>query len=272
MEEEEQVKNIKKSRTAYAGHVTRISAKIKDLIGKSEHYQKLICIKDQLISISTKLKELQDELISLTDCPDEFENYQEYYFELNSKIIDLIAEIDTYCESFSDKNSQKSKANLEQQLPGIKSNFEKVELFLTDANNEFIEDRDVKKSTELDPTANPFVQQQTQSASPPPHKTIYSERQYHFDQHHFDEDSQHLQSDTMSHPTQHMNPVDAFIDQLQEGAETVISVETPSQLTVSKALQQELETRQLPPIDLITSMEILYNGQNLYRILRREYT
>ena len=46
-------------------------------------------------------------------------------------------------------------------------------------------------------------------------------------------------------------PIDSFIDLLIEGEETVLSSVTSENITVVAALQQELETRHLPPIDLI---------------------
>ena len=49
----------------------------------------------------------------------------------------------------------------------------------------------------------------------------------------------------------HSQPIDSFIDLLIEGDETVISAVTSENITVTAALQQELETRHLPPIDLI---------------------
>ena len=49
----------------------------------------------------------------------------------------------------------------------------------------------------------------------------------------------------------HFQPIDSLIDSLTEGEETVLGAETSENITVAAALQQELETRHLPPIDLI---------------------
>ena len=49
----------------------------------------------------------------------------------------------------------------------------------------------------------------------------------------------------------HSQPIGSFTDLLIEGEETVLSAVTSENITVAAALQQELETRHLPPIDLI---------------------
>ena len=49
----------------------------------------------------------------------------------------------------------------------------------------------------------------------------------------------------------HFQPNDSFIELLTEREETVLSAVTSENITVAEALQQELETRHLPPIDLI---------------------
>ena len=49
----------------------------------------------------------------------------------------------------------------------------------------------------------------------------------------------------------HSQPIDSFMDLLIEGEETVLNAVTSENITVVAALQQELETRHLPPTDLI---------------------
>ena len=49
----------------------------------------------------------------------------------------------------------------------------------------------------------------------------------------------------------HSQPTDSFIDLLIEGEETVLSAVTSENVTVATALQQDLETRHLSPINLI---------------------
>ena len=49
----------------------------------------------------------------------------------------------------------------------------------------------------------------------------------------------------------HSQPIGSFTDLLIEGEETVLSAVTSENITVAADLQQELETRHLPPIDLI---------------------
>ena len=59
----------------------------------------------------------------------------------------------------------------------------------------------------------------------------------------------------------HFQPVDIFIDLLIEDEETVIDAVTSENITVAAALQQKLETRHFPPIDLIP-----FDGNQLVRI------
>ena len=49
----------------------------------------------------------------------------------------------------------------------------------------------------------------------------------------------------------HFQPIDSFIDLSIEGEETVLSPVTSENITVEAALQQELETRYLPPFKSI---------------------
>ena len=47
-------------------------------------------------------------------------------------------------------------------------------------------------------------------------------------------------------------PVDRFIDLLIEGKETILPIENSATLTIANAVQQEIESRHLPPVDLKT--------------------
>ena len=59
-------------------------------------------------------------------------------------------------------------------------------------------------------------------------------------------------SNTSRNPNKpHFQPIDSFIGLLIKGKETLLSAVTSTNITVAAALQQELETRHLPPIDLI---------------------
>ena len=51
---EKQIRTLINSRTAYVGYVTKVSNKINDLIENCEHYKKLGCLQDQLMSLSEK--------------------------------------------------------------------------------------------------------------------------------------------------------------------------------------------------------------------------
>ena len=79
----------------------------------------------------------------------------------------------------------------------------------------------------------------------------------------------------------HSQPIDSFIDVLIEGEETVLCAVTSENIIVAAGLQQELEARHLPPIDLIpfdgNSHSILSIGTNgLYyasalKLLKRDF-
>ena len=47
-------------------------------------------------------------------------------------------------------------------------------------------------------------------------------------------------------------PVDRFIDLLIEGKETILPRENSVTLTIANVVQQEIESRHLPPVDLKT--------------------
>ena len=51
--------------------------------------------------------------------------------------------------------------------------------------------------------------------------------------------------------------IDEFIDKLVEGEETVLPINSLANLTVMNALHQELRSRQLPPIEVMT-----FNGNH----------
>ena len=56
---EKQIQILINSRTAYVGHVIKVSNKINDVPGNCEHYKKLDCLQDQLMSLSEKITLLE---------------------------------------------------------------------------------------------------------------------------------------------------------------------------------------------------------------------
>ena len=107
---EKQIQTLINSRTAYVGHVTKVSNKINDLIENCEHYKKLDCRQYQLMSLSEKIKSIHNQILELVQCPDQYQTCQEYYFNENSRIIDLVSKIQSYCQKFSEKFSKSSRS------------------------------------------------------------------------------------------------------------------------------------------------------------------
>ena len=107
---EKQIHTLINSRTAYVGHVTKVSNKINDLIENCEHYKKLDCLQDQLLSLSEKIKGIHNQILELVQCPDQYQTCQEYYVNENSRIIDLVSKIQSYCQKFSEKSSKSSRS------------------------------------------------------------------------------------------------------------------------------------------------------------------
>ena len=67
-------------------------------------------VKDQLVSLSEKIKGIHNQILELVQCPDKYQTYQEYYFNENSRIIDIVSKIQSYCDKFSEKSSKSFKS------------------------------------------------------------------------------------------------------------------------------------------------------------------
>ena len=106
---EKQILTLINCRITYVGHVTKVSNKINDLIENCEHYKKLYCLQVQLMSLSQKNKRMYNQILELVQCPDQYQTCQEYYSNENSRIIDLVLKIQSYCEKFSDKSSKSKR-------------------------------------------------------------------------------------------------------------------------------------------------------------------
>ena len=88
-----QIQTFINSRTGYVGHVTKVSNKINDLID-------LLHLQDQLMTLSEKIKDIHNHILELVQCPDHYQTCQEYYFNENSRIIDLVLKIQSYVKNF----------------------------------------------------------------------------------------------------------------------------------------------------------------------------
>ena len=95
-----QIQTFINSRTGYVGHVTKVSNKINDLIENCEYYKKLDHLQDQLMTLSEKIKDIHNHTLELVQCPDHYQTCQEYYFNENSRIIDLVLKIQSYVKNF----------------------------------------------------------------------------------------------------------------------------------------------------------------------------
>ena len=65
---EKQIQTLINSRTTYVGHVTKVSNKINDLIENCEHYKKLDCLQNQLMSLSEKINGIHNQILELVQC------------------------------------------------------------------------------------------------------------------------------------------------------------------------------------------------------------
>ena len=101
-----QIQTMINNCTAYVGHLTKVSNKINVVIENCEHYKKLDCLQDQIMSLSEKIKGIHNQILELVQCPDQYQTWQEYYFDENSRILDLVSKIQSSCEGFSEKSSK----------------------------------------------------------------------------------------------------------------------------------------------------------------------
>ena len=60
----------KYSRTANVSHITKVTNKINNFIENCEHYKKLDCLQDQLMSLSEKIKGIHNQILDLVQCSD----------------------------------------------------------------------------------------------------------------------------------------------------------------------------------------------------------
>ena len=90
------------------------------------------------MSLSEKNKGINNQILELVQCPDQYQTSQEYYFNENSIIIDLVSKIQPHCEKCSEKSSKSfkpkgssSESSLSNSKSGSNIQFEKAKAKLT---------------------------------------------------------------------------------------------------------------------------------------------
>ena len=63
-----------------------------------------------------------------------------------------------------------------------------------------------------------------------------------------------------------------FIDELVEGGDTVLTISNLANFSAMNALHQELESRQISPIELMSFDENSCQWSELMLVLKKEYT
>ena len=61
---------------------TKVSNKVNDLIDSCEHYKKLDCLQDQLMSLSEKIKGIHNQILEFVHYPDQHQTCQEYSMKI----------------------------------------------------------------------------------------------------------------------------------------------------------------------------------------------
>ena len=62
------------------------------------------------MSLSGKIKSIHNQILELVQCPDQYQTCQEYYFNENSTIIDLVSKIRSSFKKSSEKSPKSSKS------------------------------------------------------------------------------------------------------------------------------------------------------------------
>ena len=55
---------------------------VNDLIDSCEHYKKLDCLQDQLMSLSEKIKGIHNQILEFVQYPDQYQTCQEYSMKI----------------------------------------------------------------------------------------------------------------------------------------------------------------------------------------------
>ena len=250
----------------------------------------------------SEIKGIHNQILELVQCPDQYQTCQEYYFNENSRIIDLASNIQfEKAEAKLIVSQAKSNLNIKSELLEKEKllKLEKEQQKLVHAENKlqlaqlaeqfngynaynnFELDKDIQKLESQSVKIDRYLEKlevhhtpNTVDLTPSPYPKRFSPILYSLDvdlkdntenipyianslkavsrnltQDSFSENSNTLQNSNKPHS--HSQPIDSFIVLLIEGKETVLSAVTSENITVAAALHQELETRHLPPTDLI---------------------
>ena len=265
------IKQLKRSKSAYIGHLTKTIDRISLMIKEAENFQKVKCLQEQLFLLLTKLKDVIDKLVAMIEEPEEIIDLNESYFEQNSRIIDFNKTIEDYlvenskidrktvlAEQFQSGNPdsiQNSPVNsVKSMFTPVRPKIEKEKIMLEllkSQNDEILTNVDEKHQNDgIFYHENPFINKcespnrlGEEIKNPLPRdsldlypKFVYSEAPSALDK----------------NKVESKEPVDKFIDELEEGKEVIIPRNNSGIMNVNMALQRELESRFLPVIPLKT--------------------
>ena len=83
--------------------------------------------------LSEKIKGIHNQIPELVQCPDQYQTCQEYYFNENSRIIDLVSKIQSNCENFCEKSSISNASSSKSSSSNSKSSSKNIQFEKTKA-------------------------------------------------------------------------------------------------------------------------------------------
>ena len=98
----ETVLSLKRSRSAYIGHITKLINKINEGIENSENFLTIKCLREQLLVMLDKLKITINKFISVVEDPVEIEHANEIHSEQTTRFIEISQKIENYLADQSD--------------------------------------------------------------------------------------------------------------------------------------------------------------------------
>ena len=343
----EKLLNLRKSRSAFIGHITRLINKLNEKLSSNDNIKTIKCLEEQLYQILEKLKKVNDEYISIALNPDDIEISSEIYFEQHSRVTLISQSIeqfilkkqqvqnavqqDHFREILKSKSSHSSKSKSSKLSKSSKTSKSpsrgqsksckkaKAELLAIQAKERFDRKKELLENNklqliklgerfeqnsrfdedehhlELEDIQKPELYNESDTRVP----LTNQERDYKFNKEYLKrtsppesdttsvnhlEDmssinkisnvnkissydierkkspistpqlkpSDHSYSDILTSSSHQIEPVDLFIDRLVEGQETILESNSNEKITVLSAVHQQLEARNLPPIELLT--------------------
>lgn len=351
----EKILTLRKSRSAYIGHITRTINKINEKLSLNENIKTIKCLEEQLYQILEKVKGINDEYIRLVSNPADIEISSEIYFEQHSRVtlisdtiehfiikrqqVQNVVQQQQYQEMYQKSKASSSKSKSSKNSKSTKSSKSsssssresekckkaKAELLAIQAKERFDRKRQLlekQKNLELELEHENVIEAQNklqliklkeryeedsilEDLEDIPKPEIYDNKippmshkiDFNFSKEYLQptkpppsdissvnpvesisniahmnnkttnnvieqnkvNQNQLLQLDTKPNSissatitSNQIEPVDAFIDRLVEGQETILENNLNEKITVLGAVHQQLETRNLPPIDLLT--------------------